>query len=54
MLHGRMARNEKSTLLGVDSGAVRHYAKIYTYPDGIQDIVASSAPDFGAKGWEES
>ena len=49
-----MARNEKSTLLGVDSGAVRHYAKIYTYPDGIQDIVASSAPDFGAKGWEES
>ena len=49
-----MSEKKKSTLLGVDSGAVRHYAKIYTYPDGIQDIVASSAPDFGAKGWEES
>ena len=49
-----MARNEKSTLLGVDGSAVRHFAKIYTYPGGIQDIVASSAPDFGAKGWEKS
>ena len=49
-----MSEMKKSALLGVDSGAVRHYAKIYTYPGGIQDIVASSAPDFGAKGWEKS
>lgn len=49
-----MSEMKISTLLGVDSSAVRHYAKIYTYPGGIQDIIASSAPDFGAKGWEES
>lgn len=49
-----MAENEKSTLLGVGLHDVKHYAKIYTYPCGVQDIVASSAPDFGAKGWEES
>ena len=54
MLYGGMTGKEKSALLGVDAGAVRHFAKIYTYPGGIQDIVASSAPDFGAKGWEES
>lgn len=54
MLHGRMARNEKSTLLGVGLHDVKHYAKIYTYPCGVQDIVASSEPDFGAKGWEKS
>lgn len=54
MLYGRMARNEKNSLLGVDGAAVKHYAKIYTYPGGIQDIVASSAPDFGATGWEDS
>ena len=40
--------------LCVDGAAVKHYAKIYTYPCGIQDIVASSEPDFGAKGWERS
>jgi hypothetical protein len=49
-----MAEKTKSTLLGVDGSAVRHYAKIYTYPCGVQDIVASSSPDFGTKGWEES
>ena len=49
-----MARNEKSTLLGVGLHDVKHYAKIYTYPCGIQDIVASTEPDFGAKGWEKS
>lgn len=51
---GMMTEKKKSTLLGVDGSAVRHFAKIYTYPGGIQDIVASSAPDFGAKGWEDS
>lgn len=50
MLHGIMAEK----LLNVDGAAVKHYAKIYTYPCGIQDIVASSQPDFGAKGWERS
>ena len=54
MLHGIMAGNEKSTLLGVGLHDVKHYAKIYTYPGGIQDIVASTSPDFGMKGWEKS
>lgn len=49
-----MARNENSTLLGVGLHDVKHYAKIYTYPCGVQDIVASSEPDFGANGWEKS
>ena len=50
---GIMAENKNSSILGVDGNAVRHYAKIYTYPCGIQDIVASTSPDFGCKGWEE-
>ena len=54
MLHGIMAENEKSTLLGVGLHDVKNYAKIYTYPCGVQDIVASSEPDFGDKGWEKS
>jgi hypothetical protein len=49
-----MARNEKSTLLGVGLHDVKHYAKIYTYPCGVQDIVASSEPDFCAGYWEKS
>jgi hypothetical protein len=31
-----------------------HYAKIYCYPCGISDIVASTSPDFREAGWEES
>ena len=54
MLHGIMAEKSKNPLLGVDGTTIKHFAKIYTYPCGVQDIVASSAPDFGAKGWEES
>lgn len=37
-----------------DGHSVKHYAKIYTYPCGIQDIIASSSPDFGPPGWEAS
>ena len=35
---------------GVDG--VSHYAKIYSYPGGLVDIVASSSPDFKEVGWE--
>lgn len=31
-----------------------HYAKIYRYPCGISDIVASTSPDFHGPGWEPS
>ena len=54
MLKRIMTEKSKSPLLGVDGAAVKHHAKIYTYPCGVQDIVASSVPDFGAKGWEKS
>lgn len=42
------------TPLGVYKGEVKHYAKIYTYPDGRADIVASTEPVFGPPGWEKS
>lgn len=32
--------------------SVKHYAKAYIYPCGVVDILASTEPDFGPKGWE--
>ena len=32
--------------------SVKHCAKVISYPCGVQDIVASSHPDFGPGGWE--
>lgn len=32
--------------------SVKHYAKIISYPCGVQDIIACSDPIFGASGWE--
>ena len=49
-----MAEKSKTPLLGADGAAVKHYAKIYTYPCGVQDIIASTAPDFCAGYWEKS
>lgn len=31
---------------------VKHYAKAYIYPCGVVDIMASTEPVFGPKGWE--
>lgn len=31
---------------------ISNYAKVYTYPGGIVDIIASSRPDFHPAGWE--
>lgn len=33
---------------------VKHSAKAYIYPCGVMDIVASTQPDFGPKGWEHA
>jgi hypothetical protein len=33
---------------------IKHTAKIYRYPCGIMDIIASSEPDFGPGGWEDA
>ena len=49
-----MAEKSKNPCIGVDGAAVKHYAKIYSYPCGVSDIIASTSPDFGEKGWEES
>ena len=49
-----MAGYKNRNSFGVRKSNIKHYAKIYTYPCGIQDIVASSSPDFGPKGWEVS
>ena len=35
-------------------GDITHYAKIYTYPCGVVDIIASSKPMFREDGWEEA
>ena len=48
-----MAEKSKYPCIRVDGSAVKHYAKVYFYPAGVIDIVASSSPDFGPKGWEE-
>ena len=32
--------------------SVKHYAKSYIYPCGVMDLIASTEPDFGPKGWE--
>lgn len=52
MLHGIMAENAKTYPLHRSADEVKHYAKIYHYPGGVMDIIASSEPDFGDKGWE--
>ena len=44
---GRMAQEIKSR-----TEQPGYYAKIYMYPGGIRDIVASTSPDFREKGWE--
>lgn len=36
-----------------DKARHKHFAKVYRYPCGVMDIVASTSPDFGPKGWEE-
>ena len=34
--------------------SIKHTAKVYSYPCGLVDIVASSSADFGPPGWEAS
>lgn len=35
-------------------GDITHYAKVYTYPCGVVDILCSSKPIFRESGWEEA
>lgn len=36
------------------AGEVQHYAKVYTYPCGVVDIVSSTKPIFRESGWEDA
>lgn len=36
------------------SGEVQHYAKVYTYPCGVVDILSSTKPIFRESGWEDA
>lgn len=47
-MRGRLS--DKNKTVGHD---VTHYAKIYRYPGGVSDIIASTSPDFREAGWEE-
>lgn len=49
-----MSTNAKKTTIKVGLDSAKHYAKIYRYPGGIIDIIASSKPDFSEGGWERS
>lgn len=35
-------------------GDITHYAKIYTYPCGVVDVICSSKPIFREEGWEDA
>ena len=49
-----MSGKEKNNILHIGFDDVKHYGKIYTYPCGVMDIMASSEPIFGPSGWEDS
>lgn len=51
-LIGIMSGMTKSTYLRTSFECVKHSAKAYIYPCGVMDILASTEPDFGPKGWE--
>ena len=47
-----MAENKNGPFFRTEKSSVRHFSKVYTYPCGLQDVVASSSADFGPAGWE--
>lgn len=53
-LQRKCAINMTDTALLKESASVHHWCKIYSYPQGFVDIIASSKPDFLESGWEEA
>lgn len=49
-----MSTKKQNQPVRADLQSVKHYAKILRYPCGLQDIVASTSPDFGPPGWEHA
>lgn len=49
-----MSQKMDFSKLAVSAELVKHTAKIYRYPCGIVDVIASDKPDFCATGWERS
>ncbi len=47
-----MTEDKKNSPIKRTESELKHFAKIYRYPSGLMDIIASSSPDFGPKGWE--
>lgn len=47
-----MSAETKKPLLHATLESVKHSAKAFIYPCGVMDILASTQPDFGPKGWE--
>lgn len=47
-----MSNETKIPAQRVSSDSIKHYAKIYHYPCGVFDVLASSSPDFKEGGWE--
>ena len=49
-----MAHEENKVKSPLNRGDIRHFSKIYKYPCGVYDIIASTSPVFREKGWEAS
>lgn len=52
LLMRRMSREKNPVPGRVLETDAKHFAKIYSYPGGVVDIVASTSPVFGCKGME--
>lgn len=47
-----MSAESKKPFIHAPFESVKHSAKAFIYPCGVMDILASTSPDFGPKGWE--
>ena len=47
-----MSDKKNSPIFRTVYGDIKHHAKVFTYPCGLVDIIASTSPDFGSSGWE--
>lgn len=43
---------QKNPPFRAEKAEAKHFAKAFIYPCGVMDIMASTEPDFGPKGWE--
>lgn len=48
----RMAKDANRPIYRAESTEVKHFGKLFRYPCGVVDLMASSEPIFGEPGWE--